>query len=237
MVSDEEYVPVKTRAYLAIAFIGGQGLIAFAMLSCLGAYFVDPETQIANQPLWLTAHDLLSSIRSLLFLGGVVCFLIWLHRAHKNLQSLRAQHLEFTPGWAVGWWFVPFANLVKPFQVVREVWCESDPSVPDGPSFLAASLHSAPVYMGFWWAAWILMNVVGNIVNIALNTTPATRDEAYLALYLIAAFDFAILIASAITAYMIWDVTRRQELRASRIDPVAPSTPPPPPTFGPEDRL
>lgn len=51
-----------------------------------------------------------------------IVWLIWQHRAQKNLEGLGATWLRFTPGWAVGWWFVPFANLVKPFQTMRELW-------------------------------------------------------------------------------------------------------------------
>jgi heme/copper-type cytochrome/quinol oxidase subunit 2 len=48
-------------------------------------------------------------------IATIVFFLIWEYRAYKNLSALNAQNLEHSPGWAVGWWFIPFANLVKPF--------------------------------------------------------------------------------------------------------------------------
>jgi len=33
---------------------------------------------------------------------------------------------RFTPGWAVGYWFVPFVNLVRPYQIVADLWLRSD---------------------------------------------------------------------------------------------------------------
>lgn len=51
-----------------------------------------------------------------------VLFLTWLYRVVANGPALGGRGLRFTPGWAVGWWFVPVANLVRPFQAVAEAW-------------------------------------------------------------------------------------------------------------------
>ena len=40
--------------------------------------------------------------------------------------------LRYTPGWAVGWLFVPFANLVVPYFVFTEIWRNSIPATADG---------------------------------------------------------------------------------------------------------
>ena len=82
---------------------------------------------------------LIGSFQIWLFLGTSVAFLFWFHRVQKNLPALGGRELKYTPGWAVGGFFVPFLNLVRPIQVMREVWHGSDPSglerdgAPDGP--------------------------------------------------------------------------------------------------------
>lgn len=58
----------------------------------------------------------------------IIAFLLWFYRVHRNLPALRAEHLKFTPGWAVGGWFVPVIGLFLPYQVMREVLRESDPA-------------------------------------------------------------------------------------------------------------
>ncbi len=58
--------------------------------------------------------------------AGIV-WLTWQHRAHRQLRQLGTQGLQFTPGWGVGWWFVPVANLWKPYQAIKELWVASDP--------------------------------------------------------------------------------------------------------------
>jgi Domain of unknown function (DUF4328) len=59
------------------------------------------------------------------FVGSAVAVPMWMHRAYRNLPALRAQALRWSPGWAAGGWFIPFANLVIPFQVMRELWHHS----------------------------------------------------------------------------------------------------------------
>jgi len=62
-----------------------------------------------------------SAIGGLAFLATVIVWCIWQHRAQANAVVLSGGGLRFTPGWAVGWWFIPIANLWKPFQTVREL--------------------------------------------------------------------------------------------------------------------
>ena len=64
--------------------------------------------------------------------------------------------LEFTPGWAVGWYFIPFANLLKPFQAMRELWNASHGEV-------TTFGGEAPSQVKLWWGTWIAGNIVSNI--------------------------------------------------------------------------
>jgi hypothetical protein len=82
----------------------------------------------------------------LIVVTGVV-WMIWQHRAQSNLRDAGTGDLRFTPGWAVGWWFVPVASLWMPYLAVRELLRASEPSVTD---WRQASTGSLP---GLWWAA------------------------------------------------------------------------------------
>lgn len=57
-----------------------------------------------------------------ILLVTVVFFLIWVYRAHANVQALGFGELKFSPGWAVGWWFIPFFNLVQPARAMAELY-------------------------------------------------------------------------------------------------------------------
>lgn len=93
-----------------------------------------------------------------IFIITVIFFLMWIHRAYKNLRALGARDLRYSPGWAVGGWFVPFLNLVRPFQVVTEIWKASDPRVMDGESWRNTP---SPLLIPSWWALWLITGFMG----------------------------------------------------------------------------
>ncbi|MDM7924087.1 MAG: DUF4328 domain-containing protein [Pyrinomonadaceae bacterium] len=181
---------------------------------------------------WLLLQGLVYLMLGPIAIATIVGFLMWLYRAHSNLPALQAQHTSFTPGWAVGWWFIPFANLVKPFQAVREVWAESDPDIPQEMSFLSASLHSAPTYMGFWWAFWIISNIISNITSRVYN--PDRMDELVVGGVLFTLSGITTAIAAVLAIKVVRDTTNRQEERSKNVRSVMNIQPPPPPTFYPE---
>jgi Domain of unknown function (DUF4328) len=87
------------------------------------------------------------------FAVTAIVWCVWQHRAQRNAIELAYGKLEFTPGWAVGWWFVPFANLVKPFQTVRELWKASH----GGHNGQVVATWSV---IGWWWALWLIASVL-----------------------------------------------------------------------------
>ena len=66
-------------------------------------------------------QNLISATQAPLGILGGVLFFVWVYRANKNIRALGAQNLKFTPGWCVGWFFIPFANFWMPYRAVREI--------------------------------------------------------------------------------------------------------------------
>ena len=90
------------------------------------------------------------------FLTGVPIWLItailvltWIHRANHNARQLGAAGMHFTPGWAVGWHFVPIAWFWKPYQAMTEIWRASRNP---------ADWRDEPVspLLRWWWILWIV---------------------------------------------------------------------------------
>jgi hypothetical protein len=84
-----------------------------------------------------------------LLIPGIVLFCIWVRRANMNADALVPSGMEFTPGWAVGWFFVPFANLFKPYQVVSEIYRASNPDADQD----FWSLSETPSSLKLWWGS------------------------------------------------------------------------------------
>lgn len=232
-MSDNYYQPLTTFARLAM---GGLALSAvcdlLSVLVGLGQ-IVSPDFIIdldGPYSFWLIAQSFVATANLPVYLITAIFFLIWLNKANKNLTPLGADYLEFTSGWAVGWWFIPFANLVKPFQVVKEVWRESDPEVAESSGFLSNVAGGAPGYIALWWGLWIASNVAN---NIAASTSQATSSESVQLSGAVFVASGSLGVAAAVLAIMVVrDITQRQELRFARIGMRRNQGPPPPPVFG-----
>lgn len=93
---------------------------------------------------------------AVVFFASVVLVAMWIYRAHANVRAADAGPMENSPGWAVGWFFVPIAHLFKPFQAMRELWNVSH-ARSDGYS------QESPPLLKLWWGFWIVSNLAANI--------------------------------------------------------------------------
>lgn len=95
-------------------------------------------------------------LQMLLYITGGIATLVWIYRANRNAHLIGTLEMEVTPGWAVGWYFVPFLNLFMPLRAMREIWAASTSAVRSAPAPRIALIST-------WWAAWIGTNVTGLI--------------------------------------------------------------------------
>lgn len=108
-----------------------------------------------DEPLALV-YQLVMLASLAVLVASIIAISMWIYRAHANLHEAGLPALEFTPGWAVGWYFIPIANLFKPLQAMRELWTDSHQT---SDSFSA----QPPGNLGAWWGFWIVGNILGNI--------------------------------------------------------------------------
>jgi hypothetical protein len=89
----------------------------------------------------------------------IVCVVLWCrltYRAMSNLDNVHNPVMAMSPGWAVGWWFIPLAWLWKPLEGVRQIWRGSrSPWYPGS--------VDVPAQIGWWWALWIFASILGNV--------------------------------------------------------------------------
>ncbi len=129
-----------------IVALAGQAVVAFGLHASLETY-PDPSA-----PEFIAAAVLLTlgGLGQLgAFLLTVIVFLTWFYRAAKNAQGFASDPLTHGPGWAIGGFFVPFLNLARPYQMARQIETAS------------GGISSSVI--GFWWAAFLVNNIIGNI--------------------------------------------------------------------------
>ena len=84
-------------------------------------------------------------VKFIIFIILGVTFLRWIYRINRNLHTLSGEQLTFTPGWSVGWYFIPIANLFKPYQVMKEIWRVSQ-----------RNESTTYALLSWWWFLWIV---------------------------------------------------------------------------------
>jgi len=207
----------------------------------------------------MALKGLLGLGHALLFVATGVVVLMWVHRAHRVLVDRNIPDLEFTPAWAVGWFFIPVANLFRPYLAVKEIWDKSDPQAlqqpepepepetTEPPLEMPAGLEGWPAkkshgrrkkpeppktnpWMAAWWLGWVIGGGLDVIASVAFQR--ATNIILYYgALKMAFLSDVVFAATTALLIVVISKIDNRQRNLGSRL--VRPPAPTPDPTPNP----
>jgi hypothetical protein len=166
------------------------------------------------------------------FAAGLA-FLIWVQAAHASLSGLREDHAGSTPGWAVGCYFIPFLNLVRPYQDMAMLARLSDPrdlelpvvrEIKASPGYREAAIREVaptpwsppPAVVGLWWAAYIVLSLSAYGI-VAMGTENGVlavieRSHAHMAR------DVLLILTGALCIAVIRGVTACQRERVRRLE-------------------
>ncbi len=187
----------------------------------------DAEDRVDRASIVLTASYLLL---------GIFAFIPWFHRAYANLPRMGVQGMRYGTGWAIGAWFIPFFNLVRPKQIANDIDRASD---PEAIVTTSAWHERAPAaLLHWWWAAFLISGLLANIAVRAIidaaDEDLLTRRDAFDALeqervgFVVDALASVIAIVAAVLAIMvIRRITAAQDTVIDRLEaggePVAPA--------------
>jgi hypothetical protein len=103
-----------------------------------------------------------------IMIGLATLFSIFFYRANSTLRACGVRGLEYTPGWAAGWFYVPLANLVLPHAVASELWRASEPLAADD-RIEARGWTKAPVprFVHIWWILFVAALVSDRAAAVA----------------------------------------------------------------------
>lgn len=180
----------KPRSFVVLA------LYANVVVGVIGTYvslgfFIDIS--------FLELFGTMAFLELAVFFATVVPWCLWKYRAAKNIRVLRDSRFEFTPGWAIGWYFIPIFNLVRPYQAMKEIFhfSHSDETI-------AADSR----LVGWWWAVWLGGNFLSNI-------TARVEEPATMAVVCGLDSTFTV-IAAFVAVALIKSINRAQEDFARR---------------------
>ena len=89
-----------------------------------------------------------------IYLVVLVVALIWVYRANERARKLSAVDIKFSPWGAIAWYFVPIANLWKPYFSMKEIWLASSTERPGW-----GKDHAAVVR--WWWFLFLATSIAG----------------------------------------------------------------------------
>lgn len=177
-----------------------------------------------------TRQAIVGFVQTALYIATAVLFIIWFHRAYRNLTVLGAAAPRYRRGWAIGGWFVPFVNFWRPKQVANDIWRASEPTAPPAQG-RAWEQRPLPRLYALWWGAWIVSILLANrAFRLSLSAEELDELRALNIAYLISdGFD---VLAAVLAVAVVRRTTQRQQRRAEAIGLVpgrgipAPATPP-----------
>jgi hypothetical protein len=204
----------------AFAFLVAAGLSVYILISLTGALVdISQLGTLAKTPpglrtptFELTATEAATLLIRVLMIGVAmatgVFFLIWIYRAHKNLKALGATDLKYSPGWAIGGFFIPVLNIVRPYQVVAEIWRASAPNARRSGSVWSS--ESTPVFIGLWWGLWLLSGFLDSIAVVMLFGAGQTDQMLVASRYRIVYYLTSVACA-ALAMAVVLKINARQE--------------------------
>ena len=150
--------------------VAGLGVIAASLVGQIaefqGRISLDENVELTGGAALYAAVGLTDA---LLTLVTIVFFAMWIYRAAANVVAAGTVGFDYTPGWAVGWFFIPFANLYKPYAAMRQIWNASQGGQGD-------ALDRSEGLLAIWWGTWLLANIASNI-SLRLTINPASPEE------------------------------------------------------------
>ncbi|MBC7862902.1 MAG: DUF4328 domain-containing protein [Bacteroidia bacterium] len=104
---------------------------------------------------------LVALVSTVLFIVSAITFIMWFRRASYNLHT-KVDHLKHSEGWAAGCWFVPVLCWFRPFQIMKELYEETDVLLERETRNYEKRITTS--ILGLWWTIWVLRNVIGQFL-------------------------------------------------------------------------
>lgn len=108
--------------------------------------------------------SVVSFVYSLTSVVTAILFLRWTYLAKRNVLALGSTNQRISPGWSVGYYFIPILNLWKPYQALKEAFEGSHPN-----SQYTRNERSRPALMPLWWILWLVSSTLGDASSGSYN--------------------------------------------------------------------
>lgn len=179
MTKDDDRLRDPTRAgrlaiagiWLWFAVAAAEGLGRLGEISVLGGFggvIADHDALVRSD----NATAALSLLTNIALGIAAAAVLRWIYVTNRNAHALGDTVTwgpHTSPFWAVAWFFVPVATLIRPFNVFSATWRIS--AAPD-----AYETVRVPALLRWWWGLWLANMVVGKVASILHDSGKVPGD-------------------------------------------------------------
>ena len=149
-----------------------------------------------------TRQQLIGILQIALFIITGISFLKFIYFSNSNSRSFGAKGMQFTPGWSIGYYFIPYLNLYKPYRAMKEIWKTSkDPKNWE--------ILKTPSLFPQWWTLWIISALLGNM-SFRLSMKAEELNELFVSSTLTLASDLVKIPLSLIAIKMVLQIFEMQ---------------------------
>ncbi|MEU4659997.1 DUF4328 domain-containing protein [Streptomyces sp. NPDC023723] len=209
--------PVPARGFL-VAVLTGLALSALADLFSLFAG-LRYRTVVDGDAWFRTAtaeevesvaslYDTAARYQAIVYLPCAIVFVVWFFRMRRATGALAPDRFRSGPGWAVGAWLIPLANLWLPYRVAFDMWGATTVLPYDG-----GPPRTRLWPLNLWWGLFVAGTLFGRVAGSDAEdagTLSEVRDGV--ARYMMA--DALHILAAAAAAYFAVQLTARQRYKA-----------------------
>lgn len=205
-----------TVTFLVLSILANLGLVAGLMFT--QALLQQISTGYQPTPADIAADSMRLGISSFALIIvrviAVVAFMFWTYRVARNLPALGTPDPDYSPGWAVGFYFIPILNLFRPYQATLEIWIGSSPKPRD---WKEQSQVSVPL-LSVWWGVWLFSAFIGRVLE-RMGRGEQSADELLTHNYLVIAVVLLLEIPrDLLSIWVVRAISSAQEERHQRMD-------------------
>lgn len=168
------------RSLIGLFYYAAIGLTAYMIVELLMLLAVGflvwlyvPSTSVPFEMSTLEQIDLAITLVGIaqLVVFWVCAFLIarCTFRAMRNLYTINSKHAEMSPGWTVGWYFIPIASLFKPAEGMSQI--------VRGTKHAVGNSKVTRTGIPLWWTFWLLTNVTQTVASQIMRFSGGSIDS------------------------------------------------------------
>jgi hypothetical protein len=155
-----------------------------------------------------TTNEILLWTQGTLFVATAVAFLAWLFQARVNLRAFGIRRPSYSRDWVLWGFLVPFLNLFRPYQVIREVWQASDPDARD-----AFNWRSLPVsrLLPAWWVLFVVWGALELMALLSGTGAGANLGKLQLSRSLTTLADVCAAVSAFLACFVVARISNAQQ--------------------------